>query len=303
MKHSKTIMSVMIPACVWLLGAGQAAGQSVITQIIDRTGDGAGNGLDSPQGIAVDGAGTVYVTGRDSDNAFKITPGGVITEIIDITGDGAGNVYVTGAGSENAFKITPAGVITWIINVRIAQGIAVDAAGNVYLTAPGPRTGASSVLKVTPAGVTMRIIDFSGDGADNSLIFAQQVAVDAAGNVYVTGAGSDNAFKITPGGVSDEPPDGDGGDGTGDMGEDGGSGDGTGGIDAGGSNGTGDMDAGGGDSTGDMDPTMEMTGRPAGAWTSYSMRLPVTVRARWIPRRMTGRPAEKPALESAVRWR
>ena len=62
-----------------------------ITEIIDATGDGAGNPLDGPEGIAVDGSGNVYVTGRISDKAFKITPGGLITEIIEATGDGAGN--------------------------------------------------------------------------------------------------------------------------------------------------------------------------------------------------------------------
>ena len=89
------------------------------TEIIDATGDGAGNPLGFPSGIAVDGAGNVYVTGQFSDNAFQVTPSGGITEIIDSTGDGAlpnegtygiavdgsGNVYVTGSASDNAFKI------------------------------------------------------------------------------------------------------------------------------------------------------------------------------------------------------
>ncbi len=94
----------------------------MITEIIDAAGDGSGNTLDIPTGIAVDGSGNVYVTGFVTDNAFKITPGGVITEIIDATGDGAGNtldvprgitvdgsgnVYVPGQTSDNAFKIAP----------------------------------------------------------------------------------------------------------------------------------------------------------------------------------------------------
>ncbi len=78
------------------------------------------NELRWPEGIAVDDSGNAYVTGRGSHNAFKITPDGVITEIIDVTGDGmgntldgsygiavddSGNAYVTGHDSHNAFKI------------------------------------------------------------------------------------------------------------------------------------------------------------------------------------------------------
>jgi hypothetical protein len=70
----------------------------------------------------VDGAGNVYLVGGASNNAFKITPAGVITRIIDSTGDGAGNVlsfpldvavdtagnvYVGGNTSHNVFKIAP----------------------------------------------------------------------------------------------------------------------------------------------------------------------------------------------------
>jgi hypothetical protein len=92
----------------------------MITEIIDATGDGGGNILDEPFGIALDRAGNIYVIGTLSDNAFKITPGGMITEIIDATGDGGGNIlngawgiaadllsniYVTGVVSSNAFKI------------------------------------------------------------------------------------------------------------------------------------------------------------------------------------------------------
>ena len=102
---------------------GPSTASAQITQIIDSMGDGAGNTLDGPTGIAVDGSGNVYVAGYASDNAFKITSGGgVITEIIDSMGDGTGNtlsfpesmavdgkgnVYVAGYGSSNAFKITP----------------------------------------------------------------------------------------------------------------------------------------------------------------------------------------------------
>jgi hypothetical protein len=54
-------------------------GHAAITEIIDLTGDGAGNGLSEPRVVATDASGNVYLTGFPSDNAFKITPGGAIT--------------------------------------------------------------------------------------------------------------------------------------------------------------------------------------------------------------------------------
>ena len=86
-----------------------------IEEIIDASGDGAGNPLDRPWGITTDASENVYVAGLDSDNVFRITPGGLIAEIIDATGDAAGNplespadvvvdslgnVFVAGFGSD-----------------------------------------------------------------------------------------------------------------------------------------------------------------------------------------------------------
>jgi hypothetical protein len=104
----------------------------------------------------VDGEGKAYVSGHDSQNAFKITAGGVITEIIDASGDGAhdlgfphdiavdsaGNVFVAGSTSDNAFKITAGGVITEIIDgsgdgnsgLVGPVGVAVSSLGHVYVT-------------------------------------------------------------------------------------------------------------------------------------------------------------------------
>ena len=53
--------------------------------------DGQGNGLDGPDDMAVDDWGNVYIAGSFSDNVFRITPGGEITQIIDSSGDGQGN--------------------------------------------------------------------------------------------------------------------------------------------------------------------------------------------------------------------
>ncbi len=180
-----------------------------------------------PRGIAVDVTGNVYVSGRanspgyNSNSVLRITPTGVVTQIIDDTGDGAGhaliapadialdalgNVYVAGELSNNAFKITPSGVVTQIIDVT-SDGtgnfffdpwtLVVDGAGSVFVTGQH----SSNVFKISAAGVVTRIIGPLGDGAGNLLSAPSGIALDASGNVFVTGRTTHNAFKIEPSGV------------------------------------------------------------------------------------------------------
>jgi hypothetical protein len=66
-----------------------------------------GNPLEDPSDLGVDSAGNVYVCGIFSDNAFRITPGGVITEIVDDSGDGAGQFLSQAIG----LAATPGGVV------------------------------------------------------------------------------------------------------------------------------------------------------------------------------------------------
>ncbi len=110
-----------------------------IAQIIDSSGDGAGNLLTDPAAVAVDGLGNAYVAGATSDNVFKITSEGIITELIDasdgldhpdgIAADAQGNVYVAGVASNNVLKITPSGGVTVIM----------DSTGDGANIANGPR--------------------------------------------------------------------------------------------------------------------------------------------------------------------
>lgn len=70
-----------------------------------------------------------YVTAIQTDNGFKITPSGVVTQLIGPAGEGQGHplespgavaigaggtVYVAGQSSDNVFKITANGTITEI---------------------------------------------------------------------------------------------------------------------------------------------------------------------------------------------
>ena len=190
-----------------------------ITLILDTNGDGV-NGLIHPTTMTTDRDGNLFVAGVASDNVFKVTPGGTITQIIDHSGDypdthllsnpngvatdNDGNVFVAGFASDNVFKVTPGGTITQIIDGSGVDShsldgpdrVATDNDGNVFVSG-----GLSNnVFKIAPDGTITQIID--GSGVDShSLDAPTGVATDGDGNVFVTCFNSDNAFKITPSGT------------------------------------------------------------------------------------------------------
>ncbi len=145
-----------------------AAGNATV--IATEAGDGM-NMMPDTDDIAVDSMGNVYVAGGTGNNAFKITPGGVITQIIDIDGDGMGNALFS------------------------ARGIAVDGNGVVYVNS---FLAPDNAFSIEPDGTITQIIDANGDGSGNMLTRPSSIAVDSSGNVYVTGLLSNNAFKIEP---------------------------------------------------------------------------------------------------------
>lgn len=70
--------------CVAVLSSAAVLGQTgSVSTIIDATGDGAEDPLQLPAGAVVDASGNVFVVGSYSDNVLRITPDGVISEIID----------------------------------------------------------------------------------------------------------------------------------------------------------------------------------------------------------------------------
>ncbi len=137
-----------------------------------------------PRGVAVDGAGNVYVADTANDRIRKITPQGVVTTL-----SGAGvRGFADGARAVARFALP--------------NGIAVDAAGWVYVAdAVNAR-----VRKVSPGGTASTLAGegvagfADGPGADARFCSPRAVAVDAAGVVYVTDLGNSRVRKIAPDG-------------------------------------------------------------------------------------------------------
>src|SRR5439155_1183841 len=191
-----------------------------------------------PYATAVDGAGNVYVADTYNYTVRNITPAGVVTTLAgladndgstDGTGsdarfsylfgiavDGAGNVFVTDL-SNTIRKITPAGVVTTLAGTpgvhgsadgtgSAAQfwqpwGIAVDSAGIVYVADQAN----STIRKITPAGVVTTIAGAAGmfgsaDGSGSAVRFNSPygVAATSTGIIYVADSGNHEIRKITP---------------------------------------------------------------------------------------------------------
>jgi len=76
-----------------------------------------------------------------------------------------------------------------------ASSVALDSAGNVYVTGTALLTGPLNVVliaKFDPTGTTMEIEDFIGGAGGNSDGYA--IAVDAAGDIYLAGDTSSASF-------------------------------------------------------------------------------------------------------------
>jgi uncharacterized delta-60 repeat protein len=186
----------------------------------ERRYNGPGNGNDVANAITLDGQGNVYVTGSSYGWTFdyatiKYSSSGVQQWVSRYYGpgvsddyataiavDGDVNVYVTGysvaSGTSYDYatiKYNNSGVQQWVAryngpgnNLDQATTLAVDASGNVYVTGTSYGSGTYgdyATIKYNNSGVQQWVARYNGPG--NNLDQATALAVDASGNVYVTG--------------------------------------------------------------------------------------------------------------------
>jgi hypothetical protein len=196
-------------------------------------------------GVAMDGAGNLYIADADNSRVRKVTPGGIITtaagtgtpgfngdniaatsaQLNDPWGvavDGAGNLYIADRNNDRIRKVTPGGIITTVagtgtsgyngdnIAATSAQlfdpyGLAVDRSGNLYIA----DTANNRIRKVTPSGIITTAAGtgtygYNGDNiaATSAELYSPYgVAVDGAGNLYIADLNNWRVRKVTLGGT------------------------------------------------------------------------------------------------------
>ena len=187
--------------------------------------------LHSATGVAVDGAGNLYIADAGHYHIYKVDVAGTITKfafedrpscLLGVASDGAGNVYIADSDNHRIRKVDATGTITTFagseatgfhrggfggdggpaVQARLdnPRGVAADGAGNVYIADAGNhrirKVDATGTI-TTLAGTKRR--GFGGDGGpavQARLDYPYSVAADGAGNVYIADSGNHRIRKV-----------------------------------------------------------------------------------------------------------
>ena len=217
-----------------IAGTGQAGAPT--------PGPATSSNLNNPFGVAVDASGDIFISDSSNNVIEKVTPDGTLS-IVAGTGqlgtpvpgpatssnlftpqgiavDTSGNLYIADHYNQVIEKVTPDGTLSIVAgtgqrgtpvpgpatssNLHDPEGLAVDAAGNLFIA----DSGNQMIEKVTPDG-TLSIIAGSGDfdaptpgpATSSGFKYPYGVAPDSSGNVYIADFINDVVEKVTPDGT------------------------------------------------------------------------------------------------------
>jgi sugar lactone lactonase YvrE len=203
--------------------------------------------LSHPWGLGFDAVGNLFIADTENDRIRMVSPNGIITTVVGTGGgfdgdggpattallsqpravalDTAGNLFIADTGNNRIRKVSSGPFSNFIttvagngiegfggdgeaaVSAQLAgpSGIAVDAAGNLFIT----DTGNHRIRKVNSAGIITTVAGlgtpgFGGDGGpaiSAQLASPSAIALDMAGNLIVADSGNNRVRKVTPAGM------------------------------------------------------------------------------------------------------
>lgn len=144
------------------------------------------------------GADTFYVS--NMSQVYKVSADGAATPFASgfnvaqaMATDAAGNLYVAGSGDNTIKRVSPAGVVTpFASGLNGPTGIAFDAAGDLFVANVHDQT----IRRVSPAGVVTPFATVPAGSGPVGLAF------DGAGNLYSANVFGKTISRISPSGVT-----------------------------------------------------------------------------------------------------
>jgi uncharacterized repeat protein (TIGR01451 family) len=206
------------------------------------SGQAPGAGIGSPYGLAVDASGNLYLTDIYNQVVRRVAASGIITTVAGngsfgysgdsgpatsaklyrptgLAVDATGNLYIADSQNYRVRMVATSGVISTVAGNGICcyggdggaatsaelipEGLAVDAAGNLYVADFNERIRKVSAGVITTVAGN-GILGFSGDGAaatNAELSLPEGVAVDGSGNLYIADSGNARIRQVNTSGV------------------------------------------------------------------------------------------------------
>lgn len=182
---------------------------------------------DAGTGIAVDGAGNIYVTGYSAGAGFPLVKGFGPTPpacdpcdpswqfVSKLSADGKTLLYSTFV-AQSQLLLSGAGIVSGppgVYDLPRGRSVAADSSGNVYLTGstngvnfptvngqPAATAGGldAFVMKLNPSGQLVGSVLLGGTGDD----LGNAIALGPDGSLYLAGQTMSSDFPITPGAYS-----------------------------------------------------------------------------------------------------
>jgi sugar lactone lactonase YvrE len=172
-------------------GWGYLYGADSVNQDVWYSGTSSGtiSGGFTPEAVAVDSAGNLYIVDRDNWLVWEHTPAGNWSTVGSgynrpqgVAVDQAGNVFVADMGNNQVVKVTPAGVQSTVgTGLSLPSAVAVDGTGNIYIT----DLGDGRLIKInrsTPPSLSFASTAVGKTSSDSP----KEVTVENIGNAPLT---------------------------------------------------------------------------------------------------------------------